>query len=580
MADAQPSRPNGSARPDPDAEGQALIEHGLAAHRAGDLARAGAIYTQVLQLKPHDAAKRGNAFHLLALIAHTQGDNEHALELLECALDEAPNEANFYHTCGVVLRAQGRDDDAVGYYARALEIDPERALSHTALGNVLKAKGRFENAEAHQRRAIEIEPGFAEGWSNLGLTYKDWGRGDQAIRCFQKAVALAGDHPELHYNLGNALLATDEVGGAVASLKSALALNPGHVRARANLGIALKEDGHLTEAVASLRDALLLDPGSADIHWNLGLALLLGGEFEEGWREYEWRRMIPEIGVRQFDRPSWDGSLFKGKTLLVHAEQGLGDSLQFIRYAALAKERGGVVKFESPKPLARILAGCSSIDRIIPRGEPIGDFDIHIPLLSLPMIFATGPATVPAEIPYLSPDPDLVAHWGERLERDGNFRIGICWQGNPSYKADARRSVPLEHFAPLGTVEGVSLYSLQKEFGTKQLAAFGAEHGIIDLGPELDEDHGAFMDSLAVIKHLDLVITSDTAMPHLAGAVGCEVWMALAHVPDWRWGMAGETTPWYPTMRFYRQHRAGDWGGVFDAIKCALEDRLRNRHGG
>ncbi len=579
MTEAHITQNDGAALAGSEADGQALLDQGLAAHRAGDLARAGAIYTQVLQLEPHDAATRGNAYHLLALIAHRRGDNEHALVLLERALEEAPHEANFYHTCGVVLRAQGRDDDAVGYYARALEIDPDRALSHSALGNVLKAKGRFDDAEAHHRRAVEIEPGYAEGWSNLALTYKDWGRGDQAIRCFRKAVALANDHPELHYNLGNALLATDEVAGAVSSLRSALALDPGHVRARANLGIALKEDGHLTEAVASLRDALVLDPNSADIHWNLGLALLLGGDFEQGWREYEWRRTIPEIGVRQFDRPSWDGSAFPGKTLLIHAEQGLGDSLQFIRYAALAKERGGVVMFESPPPLARILKGCSSIDRIIPRGEPIGDFDIQIPLLSLPMIFATAPATVPAEIPYLTPDPELVADWGERLGRDGDFRIGICWQGNPSYKADARRSVPLAHFAALGKVEGVSLYSLQKEFGTKQLAQFSAEHGIIDLGPELDEDHGAFMDSLAVIKHLDLVITSDTAMPHLAGAAGCEVWMALPRVPDWRWGMAGETTPWYPTMRLFRQHRAGDWDGVFDRISDALKNVLRQRHG-
>lgn len=584
MTEAHITENDGAALAGSEADGQGLIDQGLAAHRANDLAGAGAIYNQVLQIEPHDAGHRGNAFHLLALIAHGQGDNERALELLERALEEGPTQANFYHTSGVVLRAVGRDGDAVGYYTRALEIDPDRALSHTALGNVLKAKGEFEDAEAHQRRAVEIEPGFAEGWSNLGLTYKDWGRGDQAIRCFKKAVALANDHPELHYNLGNALLATDDVANAVSSLKSALALNPGHVRARANLGIALKEDGHLTEAVASLRQALVLDPNSADIHWNLGLALLLGGDFEEGWREYEWRRQIPEIGVRQFDRPSWDGGPFEGRTLLIHAEQGLGDSLQFIRYAALAKQRGGTVLFECPKPLVQILKGCGGIDRIIPRGEPIGDFDIHVPLLSLAMIFATGnsatgPGTVPAEVPYLTPAPELAAQWGERLKLDGNFRIGICWQGNPSYKADARRSVPLENFAPLAKAEGVTLYSLQKEFGTEQLARFSADHGIVDLGPELDQDHGAFMDTLAVIDHLDLVITSDTAMPHLAGAAGCEVWMALPRVPDWRWGMAGETTPWYPTMRLFRQRRAGDWAGVFDAISSALQNVLRQRHG-
>lgn len=579
MAKAQTSRLGNAPLAVPDHGGKALLDQGLAAHQAGDLAGAGAIYHRVLETEPRGPAIHGNAFHLLALIAHTQGDNEHALALLECALDQEPGEANFYHTSGIVLRAVGRHDDAMGYYVRALEIDPDRALTHTALGNVLKAKGLFEDAEAHHRRAVEIEPGFAEGWSNLGLTYKDWGRSDQAIPCFRKAIELAGGHPELHYNLGNALLAANEVTAAVASFQSALALNPGHVRARANLGIALKEDGQLTAAVASLREALQLDPGSADTHWNLGLALLMAGEYAEGWREYEWRRHIPEIGVRKFDRPMWDGGPFKGRTLLIHAEQGLGDSLQFIRYAALAKERGGTVLFECPKPLVPILAGCDGIDRIILRGEPIGEFDFQVPLLSLPMIFATEPATVPSRVPYLTPDPDLVADWGERLRTDGKFRIGICWQGNPCYKGDARRSVPLEHFAAVAAIEGVTLYSLQKEFGTEQLDAFGAEHGVIDLGPGLDHDHGAFMDSLAVMKHLDLVITSDTAMPHLAGAVGCEVWMALPLVPDWRWGLHGETTPWYPTLRLFRQDRAGDWDGVFDDIKGALLDLLRSKHG-
>jgi tetratricopeptide (TPR) repeat protein len=560
-------RPAGGA----PAPAKNLIETGLAHHRSGDFARAGTAYKRHLRKHPRDPG----ALHLLALINHERGRTSRALQLIAKAIAEAPGDANLHHVKGYVLQGAGRLDEAAESYAQALALMPDAALSHTNLGNVLKGLGRLDEAVTHHRRAIAIDPAFAEAWSNLGLTHKAAGDRDAAFESFEQALALKPEHAEFHYNFANAHLEGGRGAEAAEGFARAVALAPGHVRAHANLGVALKEEGRMDEAIASLRTAIALDPAYADGHWNLGLALLLDGQFEEGWREYEWRRQIPEIGVRFFDAPAWDGKPLNGKTLLIHAEQGLGDTLQFIRYAKLAKDKGGTVVFECPAPLMKIAESAPGIDRLIARGDALPPFDIEIPLISLPAVLGTDPQTVPAELPYLAPDPALAAAWKERLGGDG-FNIGIAWQGNPSYKADGRRSIPLAHFAALTGIGGTRFISLQKGHGAEQLQGFHGREAITGTGPDFDETNGAFMDSAAVIANLDLVITSDSAIAHLAGALGRETWMALPRIPDWRWGLEGETTPWYPTMRIFRQARAGDWDAVFARLAEALAARIED----
>ncbi|MCU0665330.1 MAG: hypothetical protein MUC50_23760, partial [Myxococcota bacterium] len=290
---------------------------------------------------------------------------------------------------------------------------------------------------------------------------------------------------------------------------------------------------------------------------------------EEGWQTYEWRRQIPEIPICRFALPQWDGQSHPDKVLLLHAEQGLGDSLQFIRFASFARQRVGRLVFLCHPPLLRLFSRVPGIDALVPLGEPPPPCDMHLPLLSLPWVLGAVSSELGCRTPYLSPEPALVEAFAMRLSSIPRPRVGICWQGNPSYRDDKNRSIPVRHFLPL-LEAGVELVSVQKNHGLEQLACADPEGRVLNLGPALDLERGAFVDTAAVLANLDLLITSDTAMPHLAGALGVPVWCLLPHVPDWRWGLKGDRTPWYPTMRLFRQTRPGDWDGVFASVRTAL----------
>ena len=295
------------------------------------------------------------------------------------------------------------------------------------------------------------------------------------------------------------------------------------------------------------------------------------GRFEQGWPGYEWRWKCKEFGsLPPFHPPLWDGSPLDGRTILVHAEQGLGDTLQFIRYAPLVHQRGGRVILVCQPPLIGLLTRSPGVERLVAQGEALPDYDVHVPLMSLPGLLGTTLESVPADVPYLDAEPQLVEAWRHRLGSYPGFKVGIVWQGNPKFRLDRRRSIPLAQFAPLARVPGVHLFSLQKGPGAEQLAAVTDRFPVTDLGRRLDD----FMDTAAVLKNLDLVISVDTAIAHLAGALGIPVWVALPFVPDWRWLMDREDSPWYPTMRLFRQARPGQWEDVFQRIAEALQRRL------
>ena len=295
------------------------------------------------------------------------------------------------------------------------------------------------------------------------------------------------------------------------------------------------------------------------------------GRFEQGWAGYEWRWKCKEFGsLPPFQPPLWDGSFLDGRTILVHAEQGLGDTLQFIRYVPSLHQRGGRVILMCQPPLVRLLTRSPGIERLLAHGDPVPEFDVHTPLLSLPRLLGTTLESVPADVPYLEAEPQLVEAWRHRLGSYPGFKVGIVWQGNPKFRLDRLRSIPLAQFAPLARVPGVHQFSLQKGPGAEQLAAVTDRFPVTDLGRRLDD----FMDTAAVLKNLDLVISVDTAIAHLAGALGIPVWVALPFAPDWRWLMGREDSPWYPTMRLFRQTRPGQWEDVFHHIAEALQRRL------
>lgn len=324
----------------------------------------------------------------------------------------------------------------------------------------------------------------------------------------------------------------------------------------------------MEEALARFERSIQLKPDYADPHLNRSLVWLLMGRWKEGWDEYEWRWQLRTVRRRDFRQPQWDGSSLAGRTILLHAEQGLGDTLNFIRYAPLVKAQGGRVLVVAPKPLLPLLAGCRGIDHLAAFGEPLPDFDVQVPLLTLPRLLGTRTDNVPADVPYLHVDPQRVQRWRLWLVAYQGFKVGIAWQGDRKHRSDRQRSAALTQFAPLAQVPGVQLFSLQKGAGTEQLA--GCPFAVTDLGRWLDNAGGAFLDTAAVMRNLDLVICVDTALGHLAGGLGVPVWLALPFAPDWRWLCGRTDTPWYPTMRLFRQTHNGEWQSVFSDMAAEL----------
>jgi hypothetical protein len=358
---------------------------------------------------------------------------------------------------------------------------------------------------------------------------------------------------------------------AEASYREALRLKPDLFEAHLSLGQLFQEQQQWDETKACFARALHLRPDQAEAHVELAYLQLRLGDFERGWAEYEWRWQTQHFRPhrRAFRQPPWDGSALAGRTILLYVEQGVGDAVQFLRFAPLVKQRGGTVLLECPPALLTLCSGAAGVDRLIPQGSPHPEFDVQAPLLSLPRILGTTEATIPAGVPYLRADPARVAHWRGELAALPGFQVGISWQGNPDNPTDYKRSAPLEAFAPLAGVPGVRLVSLQKGHGAEQLQGVLGRWPVTDLASRIVD----WADTAAILGNLDLVVCVDTALAHLAGALAVPVWVALPFVADWRWLVDREDSPWYPTMRLFRQGRRGDWAGVFRRLAEELARR-------
>jgi tetratricopeptide (TPR) repeat protein/ADP-heptose:LPS heptosyltransferase len=545
-------------------------------HQAGDLDRAEPIYRELLRQDP----KAANVWGFLANVMHRRGRPEQSIEYLLQAIALAPDNASNHCNLGCAYAELERYDEAIPCLERAVQLQSDLAEAHANLGTVLKKKGRLEEAVASLRRAVELKPQYLEARSNLAnalIEQEEYAEGESILR---KILEIRPNYADAYNNLGTLLHKQTRLEDARANYEEALRLQPKHAEAQANLGNVFMLEERRAEALACYDRALEIQPNHSDAHWNRALAWLTQGDMERGWAEYEWRWKQKDIAVRRLPQPVWDGSPLNGRTLAILSEQGLGDTLQFVRYAPLVQNRGGKVIFECHKPLLRLVGACKGIDQLVGRGDPLPPCDVQSPLLSLPRILGTTLENLPADVPYLFANPELIEHWRKELDKmvGPGFKIGINWQGNPKYKGDKYRSLPLKHFEPIVRTPGVHLFSLQKGAGSEQLAPFADQWKIIDLGSQLDGAHGAFMDTAAVMKSLDLVITSDTAMPHLAGGLGVPVWMAVPTAADWRWLLTREDCPWYPTMRMFRQRKAGEWDDVFQRIAEALKEHLAARY--
>jgi tetratricopeptide (TPR) repeat protein len=475
---------------------------------------------------------------------------------------------------GAACEREGKYDQAAACYRQALQLKPHFAEAHNNLAVVLEKLGQLDEAAAHYREALRRRPDLAAAYNNLGVVYGRQGKCAEAEASYRRALSLQPDYPEAYNNLGNVLSDQHRFGEAEASYRQAVRLKPDFAPAYHSMGGMFAQIGKLDEALACYEHALQIRPDYADVHRNRAMAWLQRGEFAKGWPEYEWRWRCSDVARRPFRQPRWDGSPLNGLTILLHAEQGMGDTLHFMRYAPLVKQRGGRVILECPPALRYLLARSPGIDQLIPQGTALPDFTVQAPLLSLPGIFQTTLESIPAQVPYVFTDPDLIERRRAELQPVRAFKVGLIWQGNPGFRGDRYRSFPLAQLEPLFRLDGVRFFSLQKGPGTEQLEALTERWQITDLGRSLDETAGPFLDMAAIMQRLDLVITADTMPAHLAGALGVPVWLALPFAPDWRWMLHREDSPWYPTMRLFRQKELGNWDEVFARMAAALEAKL------
>lgn len=580
---------------------QTLFTQAVAQHRAGHTDRAIALYRRALATDPDHAEACNN---LAALLAPFPGDTE-AEPLLRRAVAVKPNYAEPWNNLGIFWSGKGEHVAALDAFQRAVALEPARADWLNNLANSCVENFRFDDALDAYDRAVGIEPRNSEYWSNRSLALRGLRLPEDAIDSLQCAVALNANNVNALSNLGIVLKEQKRFPEAIAALDRATSIEPESAALWANfasiyepmgelermgdlarrsvacdpnypepynlLGNCEMEAGRLAEALVLYEKVVGLDPGNRNANWNLALIWLLQGDYERGWKQFEWRKRLHSVLLDhgEYSGVEWDGAPLAGRHILVHSEQGMGDAIQFVRYAGQLKERGaGRVIFECPYPIVPLLSGVEGVDSVIARGAPLPAYDVHAQLMSLPGLLGTTQETIPDAVPYISVEPRTVQALVSAPA--GVMKIGFVWAGNPIHARDYLRSAPLSAFRALFEMPGTRFFSLQKgEFAEAQLSGI-PEATLANLAPHLDD----FRDTAAAILSLDLVITVDTSVAHLAGALGKPTWLLLPHVPDFRWMLDRDDSPWYPTMRLFRQPSPRDWTSVFADLENALRLRI------
>jgi tetratricopeptide (TPR) repeat protein len=542
-----------------------MLHDAVAAQRAGQVETAAKLYTAVLRERPDEF----NALHMLGLIDYQRGRLPEAARLITAALRSEPNSADAWSNLGLVLHAQDEYAKALDAFDRALALKPDRAEVLNNRGTTLNCLKRHEDALDSFTRAVALRPDYLFARFNQGSTLLGLGRFAEALASFEATLAIAPNHADTLCHRGNVLLKLNRVEDAFASYAQALAITPEHPQILQNYTVALRHLGRPREALESSEKAIRIKPDYAAARFEQAIALLALGDFERGWAAYESRWQLAEFEPqrRNYGRPLWLGQEdIAGKTVLLHCEQGYGDTLQFARYAPLLAERGATVVLEVQEHLKALLSQMPGVSQIVARGEPLPPFDLYCPLLSLPLAFGTRRETIPANVPYIAADPGRTAHWAAKLsDFAGKTKIGLVWAGNSSANAiDTRRSLRLSEFAPLAVLSGVQFFSLQKGEPAAQAQHPPEDFALTDYSSEL---HG-FEDTAALIANLDLVISVDTSVAHLAGAMGKPVFILSRFDGCWRWLNHRDDSPWYRTARLFHQKAPGAWDEV---IACVCE---------
>jgi tetratricopeptide (TPR) repeat protein len=575
---------------------QRSIDQATELHRAGRLQDAERIYHRILAIDPNVP----DALQLLGILVSQLGRHEAAVDLIRKAIALNPGAAVYHGNLGLALDKLGRLDEAIASFQKALDLGSADPNILTNFADALRKRGKLEASLALSRRALAVAPNFPDARNNLGIALVDACRFDEAIDQYRIAIRLQPRYPEAHNNLGNALVKKKLFSEAIAEFQTAVSLRPDYFEAIMNLGVALQALGEIErsieayrrslalrpefyealinlgqalcdihqfdEAIAAFRKAIAVQPDDPAAHIHLSGVLLLTGNFSDGWDEYEWRLIKgTDRPDSKFTKPRWTRQDPTGKRILLHSEQGAGDLIQFCRLCTILNQRGAHTILGCPPHLLRLFRSLQGVSQLVGDVPDDMEFDYHCYLLSLPLVLGLRLETIPANVPYLRADPALLEQWRANLAPLGQRRkIGLVWGGNPMHTNDHNRSIPLASFAPLAEIDDAVFVSLQKGGPARQPPPTGLE--LFDRTTELSD----YADTAALIANLDLVISADTSVAHLAGAMGKPVWTLIPFYPDLRWLLDRPDSPWYPTMRLFRQTRPLDWQTPIRAIVDSL----------
>jgi tetratricopeptide (TPR) repeat protein len=546
------------------------IHDAIVFHQAGQFAEAEKRYARVLKTYPGQF----DALHLLGVVKYQRGRLGEAYQLITSALKVNPQSPDALANLAMVLHALKRDEEALASVDKALALAPDHLEALNNRGNALLALKRPRDAIASFERVLVLAPRHVEARVNLGNALAMLSRHEEAIAAYDAAIAAHPGYAGAHFNRGHALFVAGRPAEAVTAFDQTLALAPHHIGALINRGLACQELNRFEDAIQNYRAVIALEPSHADAHFNEALALLTRGNLRAGFEKFEWRwkRTGMEGQRRSLGKPLWLGEYpLARKTILLHAEQGLGDTIHFVRYAPLVARMGANVILEVQPALKELLGQVEGVTQVVARGDPLPAFDVHCPLASLPLALHTEAATVPADIPYLAASEDWLAKWRD-LENLPAPRIALAWSGRPTHANDRNRSIPLARLAPLLANAEARFVSVQRDLREADAAVL-RNLPVRHVGDHLD----SFTDTAAVLALCDLVISVDTSVAHLSAAMGRLTWILLPFSPDWRWTLRDERSPWYPSARLFRQPAPGDWDSVIASVQSELDRKIAEK---
>jgi tetratricopeptide (TPR) repeat protein len=516
----------------------------------------------------------------LAVKYYQAGNLQQAENLYKEILENQPDNIDALYFLGVILQHKKDYDSAISSYRKTLHLNPHNPDVYYNLGLIFQDKAEADEAIKCYRQAIKLKPNFADVYYNLGLIFQDNAEADNAIANYKIFLQFNSKDADAYLNLGHAYQMKGQLDEAITYFQKAIQFNTDLPEAYCNLGSAFRDKVQPEVAIPYYQKAIQLYPDFADAHWGLARSLLLAGNFNQGWKEYEWRWKSTDYlkyscfhRPVNFTQPILNGSDIAGHTVLIYAEQGLGDEIQFVRYAPLVAQHGAKVIIECHKELSTLLQPIESVKHVIVQGEPLPDFDVQCPLLTLPLVFNTTLENIPAKVPYIFVNPVLRQGWKDKIQQDNSkMKVGLVWNGNPKNKNDMNRSIPFSKISQFIHCSDITFYSLQKGNAAEQSRNRPLGMKLVDLSEEINN----FSDTAAIIENLDLTISVDTSVAHLAGALGKPIWTLIPFAPDWRWMLNREDSPWYPTMRLFRQLSPGDWESVIFRVKDELRQLLES----